>query len=171
MATASRPYMPGYGVRPAGEGSGLLPWSWAQDKLRVSHDYWLGSVWPDGHPHLMPVWGVWAEESFWFSTAGASRKAQNLATDPRCTVAIDDALDPVVLEGIAEVRPGEQDRLRFLELLNIKYGVQYGLEFLDGTTALCLKVWPTSAFGLIQSDFTGSPTRWTFSQSADLHDP
>jgi hypothetical protein len=55
MVTASRPFMPGYGVAPASEGSGLLPWSWAEDKLRTSHDYWLGSVWPDGRPHLMPV--------------------------------------------------------------------------------------------------------------------
>ena len=155
--------MPGYGVVPASEGSGLLPWSWAEDKLRVSHDYWLGSVSPDGGPHLMPVWGVWADAAFWFSCAGASRKARNLAGNPRCTVAIDDAIDPVVVEGVAEVRAGVQDRLRFLDLLNTKYAVEYGLDFLDGVTALCLKVRPVIAFGLLQADFIGSPTRWRFS--------
>jgi hypothetical protein len=86
----------------------------------------------------------------------------NLAGDSRCTVAIDDALDPVVLEGVAEVRAAERDRLRFLAHLNAKYGVESGLDFLDGVTGLCLRVRPVTAFGLLQADFTGSPTRWTF---------
>ena len=155
--------MPGYGVVPANEGSGLLPWSWAEDKLRGSHDYWLGSVRPDGRPHIMPVWGVWTDGAFWFSSAAASRKALKLTADSHCTVAIDDAIDPVVLDGVAEVRAGEQDRLRFLDALNAKYSVEYGLDFLDGVTSLCLKVRPVTVFGLLQADFTGSPTRWTFS--------
>lgn len=162
MVTASRPHMPGYGVVPAHEGTGLLPWSWAEDKLRGSHEYWLGSSWPDGRPHLMPVWGVWTDRAFWFSSAAGSRKARNLARDPRCTVAIDDPIDPVVLDGVAEVRAGEPDRLRFLQALNAKYAVEYGLDFLDGVTALCLRVQPRTAFGLLQADFAGSPTRWTF---------
>jgi hypothetical protein len=36
---ASRPYMPDYGVQPADEGTGLLPWSWAEERLIGSHDY------------------------------------------------------------------------------------------------------------------------------------
>jgi len=155
--------MPGYGVLPADEGSGLLPWSWAEDKFRASHDYWLASAWPDGRPHLMPVWGIWADGAFWFSSAAASRKVRNLAADPRCTVAIDDAIDPVVLDGVAEVRAGERDRRRFLDALNTKYAVEHGLDSLDGVTALCLEVRPVTAFGLLQADFAGSPTRWAFS--------
>ena len=30
---ATRPYMPGYGILPATEGTGLLPWSWAVERL------------------------------------------------------------------------------------------------------------------------------------------
>lgn len=153
--------MPGYGVLPAAEGTGLLPWSWAEDKLRASHDYWLGSTWPDGRPHLMPVWGIWTDEAFWFSSGGASRKVTNLVSDPRCTVAIEDAVDPVVVEGVAEVRAGRNDRERFLAALNAKYSVEYGLDFLDGVAALCLRVRPGTVFGLQQADFAGSPTRWT----------
>src|SRR5262249_17191311 len=58
---ASRPHMPGYGTLPAGEGGGLLPWSWAEERLARSHDYWLATVTPDGAPHLMPVWAVWLD--------------------------------------------------------------------------------------------------------------
>lgn len=162
MVMAARPFMPGYGVLPAAAGSGLLPWSWAAEKLRVSANYWLASTWPEGRAHLMPVWGVWADEAFWFSSGGASRKVRNLRADPRCTVAVEDALDPVVLEGVAEVRGQEQDRRRFLIALNAKYDTDYGLDFLDGVSALCLRVRPIAAFGLRQQDFAGSPTRWTF---------
>jgi hypothetical protein len=49
--------MPGYGV--ATEPDGMLPWSFALERLVSSHDYWLATVWPDGGPHIMPVWGAW----------------------------------------------------------------------------------------------------------------
>ena len=75
---ASRPYMPGYGVEPPDGGMGLLPWSWAEERLIASHEYWLATVRPDGRPHLMPVWGVWSDGSLWFSSSEGSRKARNL---------------------------------------------------------------------------------------------
>ncbi len=78
-------------------------------------------------------------------------------------MAIDDAADPVVLEGVAEERAGTQDRQEFLDALNAKYDVTYGLDFLAGVSNLCLRVEPVAAFGLLQADFTGSPTRWSFS--------
>jgi hypothetical protein len=52
---ASRPYMPDNGVVGPAEGRGLLPWSWAEERLIASHNYWVATVWPDGRPHVMPV--------------------------------------------------------------------------------------------------------------------
>ena len=46
--------MPGYGIVGPDEGRGLLPWSWAEERLIASHDYWVATVWPDGRPHVMP---------------------------------------------------------------------------------------------------------------------
>ena len=74
--------MPGYGTLPAEQGTGLLPWSWAKERLARSHDYWLATVMPSGAPHLMPVWAVWHDDSLWFSSANGSRKARNLAAEP-----------------------------------------------------------------------------------------
>ena len=39
---ASRPHAPGYGL-PAGN-KGLLPWSWAEQRLKKSHNYWITTV-------------------------------------------------------------------------------------------------------------------------------
>jgi hypothetical protein len=44
--------MPGYGVRRADQGTGLLPW--AEQRLIASRNYWVVSAWPDGRPHAMP---------------------------------------------------------------------------------------------------------------------
>jgi hypothetical protein len=41
---ASRPHMPGYGLLGPDQGSGLLPWSWAEERLSASHDYWVATV-------------------------------------------------------------------------------------------------------------------------------
>jgi len=70
--------MPGYGV-PA-DPDGMLPWSFAEQRLESAHDYWLATVWPDGRPHVMPVWGAWFDGRLWFSTDQTSRKARNLYT-------------------------------------------------------------------------------------------
>src|SRR3954469_12896819 len=94
---ASRPHRPDYGILPAGEGTGLLPWSWAVERLTASHDYWVATVWPDGRPHVTRVWGLWMDDAVWFSCGANSRKARNIAGNPRCTVTTDNALEPVIV--------------------------------------------------------------------------
>ncbi len=157
---ARRPYMPGYGTLAADEGTGLLPWAWAQDHLAASHDYWLATVWPDGRPHVMPVWGVWDGAALWVSSGGRSRKARNLTADPRCTVTTDNALEPVVLEGLAELVT-DLDKVRtFLDGMNAKYHTDYTMDFMDPNVNASFRIAPSSAFGLLESDFIGSPTHW-----------
>ena len=153
--------MPGYGLKSAAEGTGLLPWSWARERLERSHDYWVASAGATG-PHLMPVWGVWLEEAFWFSSSRASKKARNLATQPRCSVSTDDAQAPVIVEGDGELINDRDAVLRFVDALNRKYRTSYPPEFFTNPANACFRVRPRWAFGLIESDFTGSPTRWTF---------
>ena len=98
--TASRPYMPGYGI--AASGKGLLPWSWAQERLTSATRYWLATVDEAGAPHLMPVWAVWHDGRLWFSSGGRSRKIRNLRAEPRCAVHADGD-DPVILHGVVEL--------------------------------------------------------------------
>lgn len=158
---ASRPHMPGYGILGPDEGTGLLPWSWAADRLVASHDYWLATVWPDGHPHVTPVWGTWQGDSLWFSSSHGSRKARNLAADPRCAATTDDAIDPVIVEGRATRVDDAAAVAAFAAATNAKYGTEYSVDFfLENAT---FRLAPACAFGLTGSDFSGSPTRWTFS--------
>jgi PPOX class probable F420-dependent enzyme len=157
---ASRPYMPGYGIAAANEGSGLLPWSWAEQRLTASHDYWLATVQSDGRPHVMPVGGVWDGESLWFSSSLGSQKARNLTRDPRATITTDDPNEPVVVDGIVTRVEAEAANRQFAALVNAKYETDYPVEFFTANASFRLR--PVWAFGLMQSDFSGSPTRWTF---------
>jgi PPOX class probable F420-dependent enzyme len=157
-----RPWMPGYGVLPADEGSGLLPWTEAERRLTGSHDYWVATVRPDGRPHVMPVWGVWLGGRLWFSSGGRSRKARNLAADPRCTMTTDDAQNPVVLEGVAARVVDADGIAAFVAAMNAKYGGGMTVEFQDPAVNGTFAVRPERAFALTQDDFVGSPTRWRF---------
>jgi pyridoxine/pyridoxamine 5'-phosphate oxidase len=50
----------------------------------------------------MPVWGVWADDRFYFSTGRQSRKARNLAANAACVVCAERADEAVIVEGVAE---------------------------------------------------------------------
>jgi hypothetical protein len=152
--------MPGYGILEAGEGTGLLPWSWAVSRLEASHDYWLATQWPDGRPHVMPVWGVWMEDAVWFSSSPTARKARNLAMHPRAVVTTDNALEPVIVEGEVDRVIESHAIVTFTNTVNAKYKTDYSVEFFGDNGLYRLR--PVWAFGLAEGDFTGSPTRWTF---------
>ncbi|MBO0692009.1 MAG: pyridoxamine 5'-phosphate oxidase family protein, partial [Acidimicrobiaceae bacterium] len=131
---SSRPYMPGYGI--PNDHQGLLPWSFAEERLANSHDYWLATVWPDGRPHVMPVWGAWLEDHLWFSTDQSSRKARNLALQPRCVIATDNALEPVVADGVAALVTDRSQVVRFTDTVRTKYASEwledvYTVDFFD----------------------------------------
>jgi hypothetical protein len=159
---ASRPLMPGYGVLPADEGSGLLPWSWALARIHDSHDFWVATVWPDGRPHLSPVWGVWDEDALWFSASPRSRKMRNIRAGSAVSVSTEDPENPVVLEGTFELVTELEWLVRFVGVVNLKYRVEYSVDFFASDQASVGLVRPQRAFGLKSSDFEGSPTRWTF---------
>jgi PPOX class probable F420-dependent enzyme len=154
--------MPGYGIAGPAEGSGLLPWSWAADRLAHAQNYWVTSVWPDGRPHSMPVWGMWDDGVLWFTCAVGSRKARNLRADPRCVVATEDASDPVVIEGTARIVTDDTSIRRALDLMNEKYHTEIERSFLDPGRNATIAVRPAKVIGMRHGDFTGSPTRWIF---------
>jgi PPOX class probable F420-dependent enzyme len=159
---ARRPSRPGYGILAPDAGRGLLPWSWAEERLIVSHDYWVATVWPDGRPHVMPVWGIWHDESVWFSGSVRSRKARNLRADPRCVVTTDNPSEPVVLEGVAEVVRELAAIRELVARMNVKYSSEITVEFMDPDVNATFRVRPRWVLGLNDKQFTDSPTRWQF---------
>jgi len=156
---ASRPHMPGYGILDAASGLGLLPWSWAVERLAPARTYWLSTTRPDHRPHAMPIWGVWMDSVFCFSTGEHSRKARNLESIPYCVVSVMAGEDSVALEGV--VRTAEDAELR--RAFAATYSEKYQWDMGSFTDAIYV-TWPVAAYGFSAAagEFTGSATRWTF---------
>jgi nitroimidazol reductase NimA-like FMN-containing flavoprotein (pyridoxamine 5'-phosphate oxidase superfamily) len=152
---AERPHMPGYGI--AEKSKGLLPWKWAKDRLTKSRQYWLATTRPGGAPHVMPIWGLWLEDGFYFSTGRTSRKAQNLAKEPRCVVCSDDSEEAVIVEGRVEII---REKAR-LQPVYTAYKKKYKFD-VSTMGEPFYKVVPAVAFGMFEKKFTQTATRWTF---------
>jgi hypothetical protein len=157
----SRPLMRGYGL-PEGK-KGLLPWKWAEQRLKQSHNYWITTVKPDGAPHTMVVWGLWLDGAFLFSTGRQSRKARNLDKNQSCIVCTEHAQEAVIVEGTAGLANVSLRRV-FLKKYGPKYNFDMG-EMKDDILSLkepVFAVRPRVAFGLSEKKFMSSATRWTF---------
>jgi len=153
---ADRPFAPGYGIVGAADGKGLLPWTWVARKMNRCRTFWLATIHAGrGRPHVMPVWGVWLDDAFFFSTGRKSRKGQNLAANPACTVANDDGTEAVIIEGLATQT---KDPVA-LERIATAYKKKYKMDPRSmGEPIFC--VWPNRVFGFVEKTFPQSATRW-----------
>jgi hypothetical protein len=151
--------MPGYGIADADKGKGLFPWSWAVERLSIAHTYWLASTRGTGGPHVMPVWGVVLDDRFCFSTGSQSRKARNLAEDPRCVIACEVKQDQIIVEGTAQFVTESKLKSRFAAV----YGPKYDYN-MDGFDEPVYVVQPKVVFGFTTAEdaFTSTATRWKF---------
>jgi hypothetical protein len=96
-----------------GQADGLPPVEWTDvvDKLSTgsapapdalnSRTTWLCTVNADGSPHVTAVGAIWVDGAFWFQTGSPTRKARNVARDPRCSLAVSIRDADVVVEGDA----------------------------------------------------------------------
>lgn len=154
---ASRPHKPGYGISDAESGTGLLPWKWAEERLKKSHNYWISTTRPDGRPHVMLVWGLWLNDLFYFSTGRTSRKGRNLEKNPNCVVCTEVAEEAVIVEGAVEEVADSDVIGKFVEDYDRKYHWK-----VDPKMGPIFTVRPRVAFGFWEADFPGSATRWNF---------
>jgi Pyridoxamine 5'-phosphate oxidase len=166
-AKSSRISAPGYGF-PEG-ARGLLPWSWAELRLKRSHNYWITTVKPVNSkqsvaPHTMVVWGLWQDGRFLFSTGKDSQKARNLAQNVHCIVCTEDAHEAIIVEGIAEIAD-VASRKQLLPSYERKYKFDM-TKMKDDILSMkepVFAVRPKVVFGLWEKHFQSKSTRWKFS--------
>ena len=103
----------------------------------------------------MPVWGVWVDDAFYFSTGRKSRKGRNLAANPACTVMNDDGEEAVIVEGSAE----EVKNAAALERVAAAYVKKYKMDPRSMGEPI-FRVRPGKVFGFIEKSFPKSATRW-----------
>jgi nitroimidazol reductase NimA-like FMN-containing flavoprotein (pyridoxamine 5'-phosphate oxidase superfamily) len=157
---ADRPFAPGYGIVGAKDDKGLLRWIWVARKMTTCRTFWLATIYAsDGgeqrRPHVMPVWGVWLDDAFFFSTGRKSRKGQNLAANPACTITNDKGEEAVIVEGVAT----EVTDRAALEHIAVAYKKKYKMDP-RGMGEPIFVVRPKTVFGFIEKSFPKSATRW-----------
>jgi hypothetical protein len=148
------------------EASGpLTPWASAKERLAQARNYWLTTVRPEGRPHVVPVWGVWLDNVFYFSTGDKSRKARNLELEPRCAFSVEAGNLHLVVEGSAARVNDEALLRRMAEAYTAKYDwpleVRDGGVYGDGGGGPAYAVIPKVAFAFDAGDVF-SATRFRF---------
>jgi PPOX class probable F420-dependent enzyme len=155
---AARPRFPSvYGIHEDEEG--LLDWSWATERLVAARNYWVSTTRPDGRPHTMPVWGLWHEEAFFFSSAPSSRKARNLEANPAVVVHLESGDEVVIVEGRAEYVTDAELLRRLSEDYTRKYGFEVTFTA-EGRGLVTVR--PQIAYAWRELDFPATATRFSF---------
>jgi hypothetical protein len=113
----------------------------------------------------MVVWALWMDGFLYFSTGAKSRKAQNLAQNPHCTMCTERADEAVILEGVVETERDVRTIRKFIPLYERKYKWKLGEM---GENLIALKdplflLRPSVAFGFWEKKFASTATRWIFS--------
>jgi hypothetical protein len=95
---------------PEGYGTAktTIPWAAVRERLETSLHYWVATVRPDGRPHVVPRWGVWLDEGWYYDGSPETRHARNLRERPAAVLHLEDGREAVVLEG--ESLPVTPDR-------------------------------------------------------------
>ena len=84
----------------------------------------LATVLPDGAPHTVPVWAGLEDGKIAFLTSPDSRKARNLAADPRVAISVTDHDNPYAMAlvgGRVTARLDGPEALAIIDRLSVKY--------------------------------------------------
>jgi hypothetical protein len=156
MTTRGRPLMPrGYGI--STDDAGELDWSWAEARLLGARNYWVCTSSPDAHPHVAPVWGLWIDDAFFFSSDPTSRKGRNIAAGSPVVMHLESGDDVVVIEGRAE-SPADK---AWLARVATAYQEKYDTPIVpDNPGHGMYVVRPTKVLAWREQDFPTSATRF-----------
>ena len=123
----SRPKLPkGYADNPAS----YVDWEWVAEQMTVSKNYWLCSVRPPssgaqgGRPHVVPRWGVYIDNKFWYDGSPETRHAKNIMENPNVSLHLESGDQVVMMEGVS--RPAEKPTPEFANQLAEAIGKKYG---------------------------------------------
>ncbi len=87
----------GYGLPSSSDG--LLAWAEVEQELVAAQNYWLASVRPDGRPHVVPRWGVWLDNQFFYDGSPATRHTRNVDVNPGVCLHLESGTRTVIVEG------------------------------------------------------------------------
>lgn len=83
----------------------------------------LATASPDGQPHVVPVWFLYADDAIWISSFQSTRKIVDLERNPKCALVVDieqgkESFSAVAIEARAELlrEPFETVKVRTMRI-------------------------------------------------------
>lgn len=129
------------------------------EKLAEEQTCWYSSVRPDGRAHLAPIWFVWHANAAWMVTQRESVRARNLAHSNSVSLALPDAVNALILEGVAAESPESVELIRpsFQQKYDWDITSEPEYDFIIRVDPVKLMAWGTHGDG-----------RWTFDPATAL---
>ncbi len=111
-----------------GKATKPMAWPEADRLLAESRVYWIGSVRPDGRPHVVPSDGIWLDDALYFGGSEATVHMRNVRSNGNAVAHVGDGLQAaVIVEGaVAHEIPELSTAERLAEANNTKYA-DYGM--------------------------------------------
>jgi nitroimidazol reductase NimA-like FMN-containing flavoprotein (pyridoxamine 5'-phosphate oxidase superfamily) len=140
----------------------LLSWEYVEERLRTARNYWLATVYPDGRPHVTPVWGAWVDGMLYVSGFPQARWARNLAANPAVAAHLESGDEVVIVEGAAEdvVTDAELGE-RIIAAWDAKYGRLAPKPASDG---IC-RIRPRTVRAWTDTESFADAARWTWADA------
>ena len=118
----TRPKFPqGYVDKPAS----YLTWDWVAEQLTEAKHYWLASVRSNGKPHVVPRWGVFIDNKFYYDGSPETRHARNILGNPNVTLHLESGEKAIILEGAS--RPADKPDPEFAKQLANAISAKYAV--------------------------------------------
>ncbi|MXV79196.1 MAG: pyridoxamine 5'-phosphate oxidase [Chloroflexi bacterium] len=131
-----------------------IEWASVVERLTEARNYWICTTRPSGQPHSVPVWGVWAEDAFYFLTDLNSLTAKNLAANPASEVHLESGDEVVMLFG-------QFEQVELEESILAAFGQKYEMPpIAAGFPVYRLTINKAIAWG--ESNFPSNASRWRF---------
>ena len=117
-----------------------LDWEAVRTRLVAAGHYWLATVRADGRPHVVPVDGIWLDDSCFFGGSAQAVKHRNLKGDPRAVLHLEDAASAVIVEGTCrQVFPDRELARRLAAASKEKFGYAPEPSSYTSTGLWCLR--------------------------------
>lgn len=106
-----------------GTATKTLDWPEIRERLEQAERYWLGTTRADGRPHVIPIDGLWLDDTWYFGGAPETVHQRSVKENPNLVMHLEDTMRAVIVEGVAEwIMPAAEDAKRLAEANKKKYG-------------------------------------------------
>jgi general stress protein 26 len=131
-----------------GKPSKLLKWADVRKQLEDAPVYWVTSVRPNGHPHVVPRDGIWLDHTWYYGGSPETVHSKNIQKNPAVNVHIGDGMEAIIVEGEAHhVKPPKETSEKLAEINNTKYA-HYGMN-MKAETYMTRGIWAVEATRII----------------------